>query len=432
MGNLQTLADLISLLRRRALMIVALVGVGIILTLVYAVNLPRSYEAIAVIQVRTPVIAGAGATNPTSNRLQAIEHQLFLRENVAAVIARNGIFADAPALSEMEKVNLLRGLVRVQNIASSGATAGTDVSALLVMVEMGDPVLTAAVANDFAEMIVTLGSAGEAARVSETVAFFQREEVRIRGEITAIEAQITAFKNTNLEALPDNIAARRDERARLNEAIRDLDRRIDEIAAQRATIIAGGTLRGVETRQIEALEAQTALLTDQRTRLTLRGNEIDTTLASAPQVETTLSTFSRQLQLVQDQYAVASRRLAEAETNLKLAQSGQTEQFTILERAVPPEYSTSSGRRKVAVLGAGASVAAALGLAILLELLNPVLRSSGQVHRAVGILPVVAIPYIPTPDEVQRARNLRIAGLGIGALAVVVIAGLLLGMSLGA
>lgn len=43
-------------------------------------------------------------------------------------------------------------------------------------------------------------------------------------------------------------------------------------------------------------------------------------------------------------------------------------------------------------LGVGLTLMAALGLAIVLEAMRPILRTAGQVERATGLRPVISIP----------------------------------------
>jgi hypothetical protein len=72
-----------------------------------------------------------------------------------------------------------------------------------------------------------------------------------------------------------------------------------------------------------------------------------------PEVERALAAFQRQLDQLQGQYDVVTRRLAEADTARKLEERQQAERFALLERAVVPEQPVSGGRRTMAGGGAG-------------------------------------------------------------------------------
>jgi tyrosine-protein kinase Etk/Wzc len=90
----------------------------------------------------------------------------------------------------------------------------------------------------------------------------------------------------------------------------------------------------------------------------------------------------------------------------------------LLERAVTPEYATSGGGRKLAAMGAVASLGLALVVAFLADMLRPVIRTEAQMLRELDLRPVVSIPEVPlrlTGDEVGQAD----APLGLPKLAVI-------------
>ncbi len=70
-----------------------------------------------------------------------------------------------------------------------------------------------------------------------------------------------------------------------------------------------------------------------------------------PEVERTLNNFDRNLQQLQSQFEVITARRAEAETGFRLEQRQQSEHFTLLERAMVPEYPEGGGGKKIAALG---------------------------------------------------------------------------------
>ncbi|MFN6977448.1 MAG: hypothetical protein ACK4OP_04955, partial [Gemmobacter sp.] len=398
--------------------------IGVALTLAYVLALPRAYVTTAVIQVESPRVADPVsrevAGGPTSFRLQVIEQQIMSREAMLALMRRHDLFAALGGLTDTQRVVLMREAIDLDNILP-GPTAGggTDVSAILVTVTLPDPVKAAAVANEVAERIIALGSQRELARIDEARGFFLEEEARIAAAMVALEAEITRFKIDNVDALPEAIAARREEAARLDDALRTIAARRIELETQRDALRTQGNLRVVEQRQLELLTGQIGLLDDQSMALERRRGEIAASLARAPSIETALSAYARSLQQLQDRYAVTTRRLAEAETSRKLAENQQTEQLSLLEAAEVPIYASGSTRKKVAVMGAAGSVMVALGAALLLDLMNPVLRTAGQMERAVGIRPFVAIPYVPSAAERVRRKTLRVAAVGMFAFAVV-------------
>ncbi|MEZ5767097.1 MAG: hypothetical protein R3D80_05055 [Paracoccaceae bacterium] len=75
------------------------------------------------IQIERPVVSedtveGVGAAT-SARLLQTIEQRLFTRESVLQVAEEQNLFADAPGLSEDDKVALIRGAVSLNAVAAA-------------------------------------------------------------------------------------------------------------------------------------------------------------------------------------------------------------------------------------------------------------------------------------------------------------------------
>jgi len=431
MGNIQSIPDVLGMVRRRLVPILAIVLLGSLITLFVALQLPRTYEAAAVLQVELPRVAAdvttAEAVSHSSQRLQLLEQELTSRDSMLAMIEAHGLYTDLPALSPAEKVVLLRKAVRIQTIRAGQNTFGAEqpVSAMILIVQMATPRLAADVANDLARRVLDLTAAKQSERVRETLEFYEGEEARLGLAIAALEAEITSFKNANVDALPEGVLARRDEIGRLSTTLRDLDSQILDLNQELAALTSREARRTIEQRQISVLQAQIAGLEGQRQAVRARQTEVEAAVNRAPMVETQLGTFDRRLQQLHDQYTAINMRRAEAETSQRLDSERQTERFELLETALPPDYPLASGRRKVMVFGVFGSLMLALGMALALELRDPVLRTARQTERALGIRPVIALPELPGPHR-RRTKFWRrltsialIAGAGAAALAMI-------------
>lgn len=443
MGNIQSLADILAMIRRRMLPMLAIVLAGSVLTLLVVLRMPHVYETAAVLQVELPRVAAdtaAGdAVSRSSQRLQLLEQELTSRDSMITMIETHGLFADLPALTQAEKVVALRRSIRIETVRAGQNVFGVEqpVSAMRIIVQAEDRQKATEVANDLADRVLDLTAQRQSERARETLAFYEDEEQRLGLAIAALEAEITSFKNANVEALPDAIQARREELGRLDATLRDLDLQLLALDQELAGLTARGSPRVIEQRQIAVLEAQIAGLQTQRQAAQTRRAEVDAAVNRAPMVETQLGTFARRLQQVQDQYSVITRRRAEAETTLRLDSERQTERFDLLEAALPPDYPLASGRRKIMVFGVFGSVMLALGLALAMELRNPVLRSARQMERALDLRPVIALPTMATPQSRRSGRLRRIAaaamlGLAGAAAALAVKGGSLIQMRSGA
>lgn len=418
MGQIQSIEELIGLVLRRRWLIIGLTVLGMLVSAIYAKSRPDIYESIAVIQIEAPAVSesnggAAQAASGAAQVLQTIEQRLTTRENLTAMIERHGLFADLPGLPIDKKILLLRNAITFQAVDSAaGQTFGQarSISAILIYARLGRADLAARVANDFAQGILDQSAAGQRARAEQNVTFFQEEETRIWQAITGLETEIAAYKNANADAMPTLRDARRDELAGLDSDLRRVDQDRATLAGEKAVIEAKQTLRETDRRQLDDIAARLDVLDAQTASIAARRQAVQTALATTPEVERVLSGYDRQLKQLQDQYDVITQRMAEAETTQRLAERQQAERFTLLERAIVPEYSMGSGGRKIAIAGSFASLLAALALAFLLDLAKPVVRTAAQMQRQLDLQPVVCIPEIRAPKGRFGTVILRLIG----------------------
>ena len=483
MGQIQTIGDFVSMLRRRFMLIAVIAFAGIVLSIVYAMKQPRLFEAASVIQVETPLIAddtaqpGSGAQLAQS--VQLIEQRLMVRENMLAVIAKHGLFSELGGLSLNEKAVMLRQAMRIERVSAvrPGQMDDGRVSALIIAVQLGSAEAAAAVANDFAASLLQTSSSTRAERAKATLAFYLAEESQISGEISALEAELAEFKSLNGAALPESLSERRDEVIRIENSIALLDDQMNALDRERSALgfygdvgtgqtvseqlelleleleqarlkyiarapellaleariaaIKGGSndaQQALTQRQIVDLTSQITTLLDQRAGLAARRASLEDSISMTPGVQMELSNFDRRLQQLQDRFDATSRQRAAAEIAQRLEVNQQAERFELLEPAIVPDYAIAPSRKKLVAAGGMASIVLAIGIAFLLELLNPVIQTSAQLHREIDIHPVISIPYVAGAREAQGILRLRILQGILAAIGLIVIAGLLLAL----
>ncbi len=418
MGQIQSLDELISLLLRRRVVILVTLCIGMALSVVFALSRARIYEAVAVIQMESPVVdTTASAGQQSAQMLQSIEQRLTTRENLLAVIERHSLFADAPGLNTEQKINALRQSVTFQSVGAIGQQPyGTParVSALIIAARLGNGDQAARVANDFAQNVLDLASAQQSQRARETLAFFQQEAARITAEIIAVEADLAAFKSSNQGALPQSRDSGREEISALETELRRIQQTMLAVKGQEDALNRKERLRETDKRQLSDLAAQQDVLSAQMAALAQQISGLRGDAAKTPDIERDLASFERKLEQLQTQYDSITAKQSEAETGLRLDEAQHSEHFTLLERALVPEYTVGGGRKKLAALGTIASFVFALALAFGLDLLNPIVRSSAQMERQLGLRPVIAIPELPAQSrKVGHHRRSGPSGGGI-------------------
>ncbi|NEX46227.1 GumC family protein [Pseudotabrizicola algicola] len=405
MGPIQTVEDLLGLIRRRFWLIAAVSLFGTLFAIWYAKTRPDVFETAAVLQVELPMVTDGGqAPAMPVNVLQlltSIEQRLTTRENLIALIDRHGLFADAPAMSIEDKVMAMRESIRFQSVSGpSGA-----LSALIISARAGEAENAARIANDLAQSVLDMGAEGKRATAEASFQFFKEQENRLWTQITALEEQIASYRESNRSSLPGVREARQDQIAELETSLRALDQEITGLRSEEAQLNALQTQRATDRRRLDDIAQRLAVLAAQRAPLAERKAALEATVGDTAEVERALSGYERQLRQLQDQYTVVSQRMAEAETAQSLASRRQTERFSMLERAITPDYPLGSGARKMAVVGLIGSAGLGLVLAFLLDLMHPVIRTAAQMERELNLRPVVSIPEIKPHSRKPLGRR---------------------------
>jgi hypothetical protein len=356
--------------------------------------------------VTDPGTAGTPVTNPADHRLRILEQKLMARDNLSAMVERYELYA-ATGLSPGLKVATLRESVQITQITDPNAAWGVQrvPTGMLITVTDSSAETAAAIANDFLDQLVALNRQRRSTAALQNLEFFESEAVRVEAEMARLETQIATFKERNAPYLPDGVAAQRDELGTLKSTLLDIEQKLIELEASR-------------TRQrAEVIERQSTLLREQQALIQKRIDDIDATIASAPEVDRQFGVLNRKLDQLKEQYAVITRSATEAEMGQLLTSQDQFERIEVLENALVPENPKSGSRKKKAALGAVLSGMLGLGLAFVLETMNPVIRTPAQLERQLNVKAVVSIPNLTKPGQKRRRRILWMALLA-GLLAM--------------
>ncbi|MDU8926227.1 chain-length determining protein [Alisedimentitalea sp. MJ-SS2] len=413
MGQIQSLADFLSMVRRRILLIVAVLMIGTAVTIAWTLGQPKIYEAIAVAQIESPTVRDTGSstpgatTNGTDHRLRILEQKLMARDNLVGLVENYGLYANT-GFSTGLKVATLREAVRLTQITDQTATFGASrvPTGMMIAVTHSEPVIAAELANDFLDQLVSLNRERRTAAAQQNLTFFQAEATRVEAEIRALEARIASFKEQNAAYLPTGIAAQRDELGALKTTLLELEQKFIELDAGRSR------------QRAEVIERQSALLREQEALIQARIDEINRNIAGAPEVDRQFGILTREMEQLQEQHSVITRRATEAEMGQQLTSQDQFERIEVLESALVPENPVSGSRKKKAALGAILSGVLGVGLAFLLEMMNPVIRTPAQLERQLDVKAVIAIPKLTTKSDRRSKRFVLLVALA-AVLAVI-------------
>ena len=170
-------------------------------------------------------------------------------------------------------------------------------------------------------------------------------------------------------------------------ALRDRISRMQETAQSAAQRGPAGRMMELERRDIERMHGEVA-------RIDAEIAELNQRVDATPSVTEELAALEKKEQVLSEDYLVSARKVEEATLAESLESAQQGGQVSVLDPASIPS-APDRPRWMIALGGLVASVGLALGLAVLLELIDPVVVGAKQVAKlcdspVLGSLPDVA------------------------------------------
>lgn len=171
--------------------------------------------------------------------------------------------------------------------------------------------------------------------------------------------------------------------------------------------------------QLRAAEHELEHLTQTRQQLETEIKELQGYIDKTPLVEKDYMELLRTRQMTLAKYADLEAKHREAKLAQTLEEEQKGEAFTLIDPPIAPDKPSKPNREKIVGVSLIAGLAIGLGLTVLLELLQDVIRGAKAFERATGFTPTVIIPYIETPSEIA-AKKKRKKWVGLSAVLVVI------------
>ena len=395
--QLISIDEFVDLVRRRIRVILAVTLLGSLASVFFAMQQIHLYRSSEVIQVKRPTVddelAPTTVDSASARRLQLIQQQLMTRGNLLDVAEKYNLFKGMEGLSQTEKVASIRNSVTIDGVAAAreGFTDDGTVSVITITATFDTPQKAQQVAREFSARTIEISANQRLEQARETLAFFAKEEDKLLEQLETLEDDVTAFRRENNLAISGSLEFRQTQIVTVNSAILEVEREIITLQQELAQLDQNQRAATLQRQQRE-IEAQLQALNNQKSLLETRAEELSTTIQRSPRIERELGAFDRRRGKLRDQLDVINARRAEAEVGFKLEQQRQSERLSVIEPAALPEYPFTSSRKKLVVMGAFASALLGIGVAFILDMRHPVIRSSQQMQRRIGVTPVVTIP----------------------------------------
>lgn len=226
----------------------------------------------------------------------------------------------------------------------------------------------------------------------------QSAESDTRKQLAEAKGELELLERKYAGNHPD-IEKRRKQIGRLQQQLKNTHPRPQQ-GQDEATNVINPAYLGVEA-QYKSSQSELQALMQKQEYLRTKLEKTQNTLSQAPQIEMAYTDLIRKRDNIMKKYTQLKEKWLDAKLvqTLEEQQKGQT--LTLIEQPVVPAHPEKAIRRIVAIGGSFIGIIAGLGFAFLLEFLDPGVRGYRAISEVTGLMPLVVVPYIESPAELE-------------------------------
>ncbi len=320
------------LIWRRMPLMLALMLICSAIAIYAALTLPPVYSSTARLQVEAQQIPDDMVVSivrtDASEQLQLIEEQLMTRANLLDLARAHRVFAEIDTMTPDRIVAKMRENTRIRR--SSGRNQATLMS---ITFSAYRAQVAANVVNDYTTLVLESNAAFRRERAENTLSFFEQETARLAEQIDEKSGDIIAFKNANVDALPEDLTYRQDRQTILQERLGRLEQERASVINQRNEMVSLFEATGrldqpvedllPEQRRLEELKSQLrealTIYSESNPRVVLLQNQIaqlEESLAEITIVSTGSGTPREEPSIIDLTLAEQDRRVAEIDQEI--------------------------------------------------------------------------------------------------------------------
>jgi len=211
-GIALTPTQLISVVRRRWRSFMLAFSLVMLAAAAVAYFLPPKYRSTATILVEEPEVPTNYVVTPSSyaeHRIQQLTQRIMTFPRLMEIIDRHGLYPDlrtsrtAEEIVERMRKDTELKLVSAENYDPRFGRTTTGTIAFTLSYQGPEREIVMEVANLLAALYLEENRKIRTQRAEETTEFLETETARLKQELAAIEAKISAFKKTHLTSLPE-------------------------------------------------------------------------------------------------------------------------------------------------------------------------------------------------------------------------------------
>lgn len=275
-----SLHDYLSILRRRALVMILVFGAVLTGSVVFAFLQPRIYESTATILVEGPqvqmAVDGAATQARPEDRVNLLRQRLMTRENLIRIAEKHQLFPATGDTTAMGTIvaNAMRNSIRLDLMGGAANPWGPRPASVSfnLSFQHENPEKALSVTRELVDLFLSSNRKDRVDQASRTKEFLSGEAERVRKELEVLETKIAAFKSQQSASSTTDVAgalgglqameadlrvAERDHRQALSE-LRALE--VDLAAARKGIMAPGAVERPAPTQTEQELDRARAQL----------------------------------------------------------------------------------------------------------------------------------------------------------------------------
>lgn len=238
-------------------------------------------------------------------------------------------------------------------------------------------------------------------------------------DMVALRRQIDSLRRgtatAGMPSLKEQLATQKailaDTRQRYSDEHPDVKKLKRDIASLESRIAAGGDKGSVaqasnETMvsmqlqtQIHATDTQLAALQARANELHKKLLDIDSRLASTPQVERDYEALTRDLGTARQQYEQLLTKRMEADVQAASMLAGTVDRFRIVQPPLTPDEPAKPKRLAILLVGLVGGLMAGLFAALVAEMTDGTVRGAADVRKLLEVTPLAVIPDMQIKDD---------------------------------
>jgi polysaccharide chain length determinant protein (PEP-CTERM system associated) len=230
-------------------------------------------------------------------------------------------------------------------------------------------------------------------------------------DLRALKRQLAELRRRFTDDYPDV--------QRVKAEIAAMERQLAQAAESDAP--AAVVMRAGAARQALAHgESELSSLRQQEAVLRSTIAEYEARVENAPRRQHEIEQISRGYDLVKERYQTLLKRYEDAQLAAKLEQGQATEQFRVLDPAIPPTQPAAPDRLWLMIMGIVAAFASAIAAVVAAERLDTTFHTADELRTFIDVPALIAIRRVMTRADVWRQRR-RFAVMTVSAIAGLVL-----------